>query len=190
MAFVFTGSFVDGEKREVEEGARVLMNKVLGAVKQICGGRNGVAKTKRDHELPSELPTLVDRDGVKYPVQYPKIRAGLDFPSPPARLRQERDELDDDWKENWKSCTIEFSPREAGASVFLPTRRIMIGPFFLGPQYSVRDFEKIILHEYLHTTLRVKPPPEMKTQYDHGQIEQILIYNLHYRPPATPGGVS
>ena len=191
MAFVFTGSFVDKDKQETEEGARILMNKVLAAVKNICGGRGGAARTKSEHELPTELPTLVDRDGVKYPIQYPQLKSGLDFPSPPTRLRQERDDLDEDWKGIWKESTIEFLRREAGASVFVPARRIMIGPFFLKPEYTVRDFEKIILHEYLHTTLRVKPADKAtRTAYDHGQIEMILIEHLKYRPPATPGGVS
>jgi hypothetical protein len=37
----------------------------------------------------------------------------------------------------------------------------------------------------------VKPADKAtRTAYDHGQIEMILIENLKYRPPATPGGVS
>lgn len=189
MAFIFTGSFVDSEKKEVEEGARILMNKIVAGVGRICGGKSGKAHLKEDHELPTELPTLVDPEGRKYPVQYPQLRAGLEFPSPPSRLRQERDDLDEDWRSIWKECTIEFSRREAGASVFVPARRISIGPFFLKPQYTVRDMEKIVLHEYLHTALRVKPTPDLRTEYDHGQIKMILIDHLHYPPPATPGGV-
>lgn len=107
------------------------------------------------------------------------------FLTAPRKLRPKRDFLKDDYKEVWKKCVIKFDEKEAGASVrnnrnqqFGNFFDIRIGPFFLQPRFSVKDMEKLILHEYLHKAMIIS----MK-EAEHGFIDQIIRDHLRYPGP-------
>jgi hypothetical protein len=56
---------------------------------------------------------------------------------------------------------------------------IKIGPFFLDGRFKTLDLEKVILHEFLHEAIAIS----WKAAH-HGQIDQIIQYNLEY--PGAP----
>lgn len=101
------------------------------------------------------------------------------FTVAPRRLDPERDLLKDDWRNTWLRETIRFDPAEPGASVRAGV--IKIGPFFLQRRFTVMDLEKVVLHEYLHEAIDI----EWKDAH-HGQIDQIIRFNLGYPGPPNP----
>jgi len=161
MAFLFTAEFSTGaDGQPAEDGAKML-EKIKQALKNITG-HGGKEKTTQH-------------------LGYDRV--GLEYWSVPTRLRTDRDFLRDEWRDIWRQCTIEFDPQETGASIHVPTRRIRIGPFFQQSRFTVRDFEKIILHEFLHAAFSFG-----MREADHGMMQQVLIYNIGYHPPANPAG--
>jgi hypothetical protein len=159
MAFLFTAEFLTGaDGQPVEDGSKML-DKVKQALKNITGS-GGKQTTTKD-------------------LGYDRV--GIEYWSPPLKLRQNRDCLRDEWRDIWRKCTIEFDGEERGASIHVPTRRIRIGPFFLQSRFAARDFEKIILHEFLHAAFSFG-----MREADHGMMEQVLIFNIGYHPPANP----
>ena len=101
------------------------------------------------------------------------------YPRAPRGLKPGRDVLKSNYVAIWRNCTLEYSAREAGASV---TRgRIRIGPFFLKPRFRVLDIQKVILHEYLHEAIDIS----WKAAH-HGQIDQIIQFNLGWPGPPNP----
>jgi hypothetical protein len=160
MAFLFTADFAATGDGQPHHGGTEMLVKIKNALKSLTG-KDGKPGKKRD-------PVGYERDG-------------LDYPVPPVKLRQDRDFLKDEWRSIWKNCTIEFDGDEAGASIHIPTSRIRIGPFFLQGRFGVKDFEKIIIHEFLHAAFIF----EFRDAH-HGMMEQVLIHNLHYTPPANP----
>ena len=174
MAFLCTQTFLTGSDGQKIDGGKLLQNHVEAALKAIVG--RGGASANRD------VDTCAKSDDGRSPAVKPA--GGLDFPGAPMRLRQERDFLRDDWKAIWKQTTIEFADEEAGASIYVPNRRVRIGPFFLDKRFDAKAMEKIVLHEFLHAAFAV----EMRAAH-HGLMEQVLIFNLKYKRPANPAGV-
>jgi hypothetical protein len=105
------------------------------------------------------------------------------YTSAPRRLNAERDMLRENYREIWKEVTIQYSADETGASVNHRTKIISIGGFFLRPSHKVLDIQKVLLHEFLHLAIDM----EMR-EFHHGQIEQIIKYNLGYEGDANPFG--
>lgn len=175
MAFLCTETFLAGSDGKAVDGGKTLQNRLGGALHNLTG-RSGEKGTRSVHDCVSEggdAHTEVDR-------------VGLDYPRAPVKLDPERDFLSDEWKQIWQECTIEFADYETGASIYVPERRIRFGPFFLTHSYTITDFEKIILHEYLHAAFRFD---NTLKSFHHGMMEQVLIYNLRYKPPANPVSV-
>ena len=175
MAFLCTETFLAGSDGKAVDGGKTLQNR-LGAALRNLTGRSGVVGKRSVHDCAdesAETHTEVDR-------------VGLDYPHAPVKLKPDRDFLADDWQQTWKDCTIEFADNEPGASIYVPERRIRFGPFFVLHSYTVTDFEKIILHEYLHAAFSFD---NSLKSFHHGMMEQVLIYNLGYRPPANPVSV-
>ena len=101
----------------------------------------------------------------------------------PTKLDADRDLLKSNYKTIWQQCTIEYDPKQAGAEVAPGARKMKIGPFFLDPTTTVMDMEKVILHEYLHLVIDIS---SSDTGIQHGQINQIIKYNLKYPGPPNP----
>ena len=101
----------------------------------------------------------------------------------PTKLDPERDLLRPNYKSIWQQCTIEYDPNEKGAEVATGTRTLKIGPFLETQGTTVMDVEKIILHEYLHLVVDIGWNTE---EAQHGQINQIIKYNLKYPGPPNP----
>ena len=101
------------------------------------------------------------------------------YPRAPRGLQPGRDLLKSSYVAIWRRCTLEYSPREAGASV--KAGKIRIGPFFLKPRFRVLDIQKVILHEYLHEAIDIS-----WRKAHHGQIDQIIQYNLGWPGPPNP----
>ena len=101
----------------------------------------------------------------------------------PRALRTERDMLRENWRDIWKATAIQYDDNETGASVNHRTNIIKLGAFFLKPDHKAKDIEKVILHEFLHISLDM----EMR-EFHHGQIEQVIKYNLGYPGDANPFG--
>jgi hypothetical protein len=178
MAFLCTQTFLTDSAGAKIDGGKVLENKIAHALYRITG-RYGVSDTR-------EVDSCKQADDGKVPAMV--TRSGLNYPAAPYRLRQERDTLKEDWKLIWKKVTIEYSDEETGASIYLPpevnpiqNKRVRIGPFFLSHHYTIRDFEKIVLHEFLHAALDI----DMR-EAQHGMMEQVLVFNMGYAPPANP----
>jgi hypothetical protein len=104
----------------------------------------------------------------------------LGYFNAPVRLRKGRDMLKDNYDIIWIECLFEYDDDEHGASIFVPKREIKIGPYFMSSRFSHVDMEKIILHEYLHAAL------DIRSEFAHGQMEQIIKYNLGYPGPWNP----
>jgi len=176
MAFLCTETFLAGSDGKAVDGGKRLQSRLEGALHNLTNtkGRPGTRSvhcgTKAED---GQSDTLADR-------------TGLNFAPAPIKLREERDFLSEEWKQIWDDCTIEFSDEEAGASIYVPDRRIRFGPFFLMHSYTITDFEKIVLHEYLHAAFRFD---NTLKSFHHGMMEQVLIYNLRYKPPANPVSV-
>ena len=171
MAFLCTETFLAGSDGTAIDGGKTLEGKLIGALRHLTlnHGRSATRQVNGCNKA---------QDGV---VDAPVTRAGLEFPHWPRGLKPGRDTLRDEWQSIWNELTIEFADEESGASIYIPDRRVRIGPFFTTRDYGVRDFQKILLHEYLHAALAI----EMREAH-HGMIEQVLIYNLGYAPPANP----
>jgi hypothetical protein len=176
MAFLCTDTFLAGSDSTVVDGGKILQSRLAAALHNLTNTK-GTLGTRTAH-------TCVREDGSQPHTM--ADRAGLNFARAPFKLREERDFLSEDWREIWDACTIEFADYESGASIYVPNRRIRIGPFFALHKYTINDFEKIILHEYLHASFRFE---NRLKDFHHGMMEQVLIYNLHYRPPANPVSV-
>lgn len=89
----------------------------------------------------------------------------------------------------WKSCSVQYNERERGASIS-PQRVISLGPFFASNRWKVKDIEKVLLHEYLHKAVSLQPnygDRDFRDGVQHGEIDQIIEFELHYPPPANPG---
>ena len=175
MAFLCTETFLSGSDGKAVDGGKNLQNRLIGALRNLTGqhGQNATRSVHSCIDEGGDAHTEVDR-------------VGTDFPRAPRKLNAERDFLSDEWQQVWQDCTIEFADYEPGASIYVPERRIRFGPFFLLHSYTITDFEKIILHEYLHAAFRFDN--QLKS-FHHGMMEQVLIYNLRYRPPANPVSV-
>jgi len=168
--FVFHKTFIAEASGSAIHGGTSLESKVVRAMRNICQQNGKLAK--RD----------LDGVGSKLP--------GLLFWNPPVKLDAERDNLKDEWRTIWRHCTLEYDKNEAGASILgarssdaRARRRIRIGPFFLREGFSVKDLEKVILHEFLHAAFIFSD-----FEFHHGMMEQVLIYNLGYDRPANPAG--
>lgn len=175
MAFLCTETFLTGNDGKTVEGGKTLQNRLASALYNLTQ-RHGVPGKRNVHTCVSE----------RTDVHSEAVRAGLDYGHVPVKLRPERDFLSDDWKEIWQACTIEFADYESGASIHVPSRRIRFGPYFALHKYSITDFEKIILHEYLHAAFRFE---NTLKEFHHGMMEQVLIHQLHYKAPANPVSV-
>jgi hypothetical protein len=175
MAFLCTETFLAGSDGKTVEGGKTLQNRLASALYNLTQ-KHGAPGKRSVHSCVNE----------RTDVHSEAVRAGLNYAHVPVKLRQERDYLSDDWKEIWEECTIEFADYESGASIHVPRRRIRFGPFFALHKYSITDFEKIILHEYLHAAFRFES--DLK-EFHHGMMEQVLIQNLGYEAPANPVSV-
>jgi hypothetical protein len=172
MAFLCTTTFLSGGDGKVIDGGKLLELKLAHALHRITRGHG--RQGTRDVNLVNsedEKPILARRPG-------------LDFPLQPRRLEPGRDGLRTDWVDLWKKMTIEYSDAESGASIYIPHVRTRIGPFFLDKRFSIPDFEKILLHEFLHAAFIYK-----FREAHHGMMEQVLVYNIGYPPPANPVSV-
>jgi hypothetical protein len=176
MAFLCTDTFLAGSDGRAVDGGKTLQNSLEGALRNLT-------HTKGAPGTRSVLAGDKSKDGQS---DARADRSGLNFARVPVKLQKERDFLSDDWPQIWDECTIEFADEEAGASIYVPDRRIRFGPFFVLNKYTITDFEKIILHEYLHAAFRFD---NTLKSFHHGMMEQVLIYNLHYKPPANPVSV-
>jgi hypothetical protein len=174
MAFLCTQTFLSGSDGKKIEGGKLLENHLRHGLHRITG-KPGVADSRVVDRCPKE------DDGVA-PVS--ATVAGVAYASHPSRMKPDRDFLRDDWKSIWKELTIEFSDEETGASIHVPNRRVRIGPFFLDRRFSSRDMEKIVLHEYLHAAFDLA-----MREAHHGMMEQVLVYNMGYAPPANPASL-
>jgi hypothetical protein len=176
MAFLCTDTFLTGSDGNAIDGGKTLQNRLAGALHNLTNTK-GKPGTR-------SVPTCVKEDDGRSDA--PSDRSGLNFARAPIKLQEERDCLSEDWREIWDQCTIEFADYEAGASIYVPNRRIRFGPFFALHKYTITDFEKIILHEYLHAAFRF----EIKLkEFHHGMMRQVLIYNLRYSEPPNPVSV-
>jgi len=171
MACLYTQTFLAGGDGTAINGGKTLQARLVGALRHLTS-HHGQSTTRSVNGNPKSE----DGDDAA-----PVTRAGIDFPHWPNGLKQGRDTLRDEWQTIWKEVTIEFDDEESGASIYVPDRRVRIGPFFTSHDYGVRDFQKILLHEYLHAALDIK-----MREAHHGMIERVLIYNLGYPPPANP----
>jgi hypothetical protein len=176
MAFLCTDTFLAGSDGTVVDGGKILQSRLSAALHNLTNAR-GTPGTRNAH-------TCIREDDSQGHTM--AARAGLNFAPVPFKLREERDFLSEDWREIWDECTIEFADYEAGASIYVPGRRVRFGPFFAVHKYTINDFEKIILHEYLHAAFRFE---NRLKDFHHGMMEQVLIYNLGYKPPANPVSV-
>jgi hypothetical protein len=176
MAFLCTDTFLADSEGKAVDGGKILENRLHAALYDLTRTK-GASARRTVHSCVNESRTSVHTE---------VERSGLNYPKAPVKLREERDFLRDDWKQIWDECTIEFADYEAGASIHVPTRRIRFGPFFTRNRFSITDFEKIILHEYLHAAFRFE---NTLKSFHHGMMEQVLIHNLGYKPPANPVSV-
>ncbi len=99
----------------------------------------------------------------------------------PTKLDPERDMLRPDYRSVWQQCTIEYDPNEKGAEVATGIRALKLGHFFEAQTTTVMDVEKVLRHEYLHLVVDIGWNAE---EAQHGQINQIIKYNLKY--PGLP----
>ncbi|HUL07526.1 MAG TPA: hypothetical protein VLV76_14405 [Candidatus Acidoferrum sp.] len=176
MAFLCTETFLAGSDGKAVDGGKTLQNSITGALHNLTHTRGTPGKRN--------LPTCGKAEDGQSDAR--TDRSGLNFPRTPIKLQEERDFLSEEWKQIWDECTIEFADEEAGASIYVPDRRIRFGPFFVLNKYSITDFEKIILHEYLHAAFRFD---NTLKEFHHGMMRQVLIYNLRYSEPANPVAV-
>ena len=101
----------------------------------------------------------------------------------PTKLDADRDLLRSDYKLVWKQCTVEYDEKEAGAEIHVSDLRIVLGPFM--KHFGVTDLEKVILHEFLHAALD-EDWQKSGEQAQHGQINQIIKYNIGYSGAPNP----
>lgn len=101
----------------------------------------------------------------------------------PKGLNADRDMLRENYREIWKAVTVKYNQDESGASVNHKTRIISIGGFFLRPSHTMLDIKKVLLHEFLHLAIDM----EMR-EFHHGQITQIIQFNLGYPGDPNPFG--
>jgi hypothetical protein len=174
MAFLCTQTFLTDSTGGKIDGGKVLQNKIGHALRRVTG-KHGVEKVR-------DVDSCKQADDGESPVI--ASLSGLDYPAAPHGLRTDRDFLRGEWKEIWKEVTIEFADEESGASIYVPNRRVRIGPFFLAERFTVRDLEKIVLHEFLHAGFDI----EMRAAH-HGLMEQVLIFNMGYHRPANPASL-
>ena len=98
---------------------------------------------------------------------------------PPYELRTERDVLKENWKTTWQMCAVRYDGKEKGASALHGV--LTIGPFFLEKRFQILDLQKVILHEFLHEVLDIG-----WKEAHHGQINQIIQFNLKWPGPPNP----
>jgi|SRR6185312_1401551 len=173
MAFLCTETFLTGSDGKAVEGGKTLQNRLASALYNLTRG----------HGVPGKRTVqITGPDGA----QTEAVRAGLNYAKVPPKLSEDDDFLGPGWEKIWDECTIEFADSESGASIHIPSRRIRFGPFFALHKYTITDFEKIILHEYLHAAFRFD---NKLKEFHHGMMQQVLIYNHGYKEPANPVAV-
>jgi len=91
------------------------------------------------------------------------------------------------YRQVWNDCTLEYDQNQKGAEIYVPGRRMYLGPFML--DYDVMELEKVIIHEYLHAAL---DDATTRTGYQasHHEINRIITYNLGYDDPPNPANPS
>lgn len=88
----------------------------------------------------------------------------------------------------WNDCTLEYDLKQKGAEIYIPGRRMYLGPFMLD-YYDVVELEKVIVHEYLHAALE-DATTRLGYQWSHHEINRIVTYNLNYENPPNPANPS
>jgi hypothetical protein len=88
----------------------------------------------------------------------------------------------------WNDCTLEYDPDQRGAEIYVPGRRMYLGPFMLDYD-DVVDLEKVIVHEYLHAALE-DATSRLGLDTSHHEINRIVTYNLKYPCPPNPANPS
>jgi hypothetical protein len=84
----------------------------------------------------------------------------------------------------WNDCTLEYDLKQAGAEIYIPGKRMYLGPFMLDYD-DVVDLEKVIVHEYLHAAIQ-DATTRLGLQWSHHEINRIVTYNLKYPDPPNP----
>lgn len=134
--------------------------------KTFPGGPEGaalLAKVKKALQVMTGMPPPKDGNWTRAP-------QGLDA---------DRDVLKEDWRAIWMRCVIRYDPNERGASAL--HGKLTIGPFFLERRFTELDLRKVILHEYLHEAIDIS-----WKEAHHGQIDQIIQFNLKWPGPPNP----
>jgi hypothetical protein len=88
----------------------------------------------------------------------------------------------------WNDCTLEYDQAQRGAEIYVPGRRMYLGPFMLDYD-DVVDLEKVIVHEYLHAAL-LDETSRLGLDHSHHEINRIVTYNLKYPCPPNPANPS
>jgi hypothetical protein len=88
----------------------------------------------------------------------------------------------------WNDCTLEYDQNQKGAEIYVPGRRMYLGPFMLDYD-DVVDLEKVIVHEYLHAALE-DATTRIGYQWSHNEINRIVTQNLKYADPPNPANPS
>jgi len=102
-------------------------------------------------------------------------------------LNPKEDLLDPSYLAIWNNSTLEYDPGQPGAEIYVPGRRMYLGPFMLDMQLV--DLEKTIIHEYLHAALN-QDWQRLSMEAQHPQINLIIKQRLKYAGPPNPADPS
>lgn len=99
-------------------------------------------------------------------------------------LNPQEDSLRLNYKQVWDQSTLEYDKAQSGAEIYVPGRRMYLGPAMLRFTNPM-DLEKIIAHEYLHAALD-DDTQRLGYQAEHDQINMIISQSLKYPGPPNP----
>jgi hypothetical protein len=110
---------------------------------------------------------------------------GEEWKTPPKRLaRKSKDHLDKKYKDIWEDTVISYNDELCGTEADPRKRKIVLDRIFLDKRWKRMDLEKVILHEYLHESL--KEDQRRGEEYEHIIIDHIIKDDLGYPGPPNP----
>ena len=156
------GDVPHGSDGSAIDGGKTLQNRLASALYNLTRG----------HGVPGKRTLqITGADGTRTEA----VRAGLDYAKVPPELMEDDDFSSAQVGEDLRTTARSNSPTaNPGHRSISPAAASASAPISRSINTLITDFEKIILHQYLHAAFRFDS--QLK-EFHHGMMRQVLIYN-------------